>query len=247
MGREYGLIGKSLKHSFSRDYFTQKFSRLGLNDHVYSNFELADIRDFPALLKSHPGLKGLNVTLPYKVQIMPYLDELSAEASETGAVNCIAIHEGRSKGYNTDVYGFAQSIKPFLDRHHERALILGTGGASRAVASVLEQIGVDYRFVSTDPRKKSEMVFLYEDLNEALIAAFKLIVNCSPLGMFPDVDTCPALPYGAITPEHLAYDLVYNPPETLFLKNAAAQGAICVNGLSMLKLQAEKSWEIWNS
>lgn len=240
------MIGKSLRHSFSRDYFAQKFSQLGLDDHSYENFELADIREFPGLLKSRPNLKGLNVTLPYKVQILPFLDELSPEALETGAVNCITIQKGRSKGYNTDVYGFAQSIKPFLDRHHERALILGTGGASKAVAYALGQIGVEYRFVSSDPLKKNEMVLMYEDLNEAIIAAFKMIVNCSPLGMFPDVDTCPALPYGAIGSTHLAYDLVYNPTETLFLKKAAAQGAICVNGMNMLKLQAEKSWEIWN-
>lgn len=241
----FGLIGRNLSHSFSRSFFEKKFSELGLHDHVYRNFELASISGLPGLLKADPTVKGLNVTFPYKVAVMEFLDELSPEAAEAGAVNCIKVYNGKTIGHNTDVYGFSQSIKPFLDRHHENALILGTGGASKAVSFALKKFGIQQFFVTSDPGKKNGNTYLYPDVNDRMLASCKLVINCTPLGMYPQVDQCPELPYHCFSGEHLAYDLVYNPPETLFLKMAAASGAAAVNGLSMLHLQAEKSWQIW--
>lgn len=246
MAEVFGLIGANLKHSFSKAYFEKKFAGLKLQGYRYENFELQNMRDFLSLIKNNTTLKGLNVTLPYKELILPYLDELSNEAKAIGAVNCIKLTEGKTFGYNTDVYGFSQSIKPFLDVNHQRALILGTGGSSKAVAYALKKIGVEVMFVSSSASKKNEAVLLYGELNELVMRSHKLIVNCTPLGMYPNVNSFPPLPYEFFSPEHLAYDLVYNPEETLFLKKAAEQGAMVVNGLSMLKLQAEKSWEIWN-
>lgn len=245
MAELFGLIGANLTHSFSKAYFEKKFAELELHGYCYENFELQNIRDFPALIKNNTPLIGLNVTLPYKELILPYLDDLSNEAKAIGAVNCIKVSGGKTFGYNTDVYGFSQSIKPFLDLNHQRALILGTGGSSKAVAYALKKIGVEVMFVSSSASKKNEKVLLYGELNELVLRSHKLIVNCTPLGMYPNVDTFPPLPYEYFSAEHLAYDLIYNPEETLFLKKAAEQGAIVVNGLSMLKLQAEKSWEIW--
>jgi shikimate dehydrogenase len=243
---EFGLIGKSLKHSFSKDYFEKKFKDLGLKDYTYTNFEIATIEEFKDLIKKHPQLRGLNVTFPYKESIVPYMQELSAEATATGAVNCIKIENGKLTGYNTDVYGFSQSIKPFLDTNHSRALILGTGGAAKAVAYALKKTGVDVYF-ATSSAKKTENTFFYSEINEVAMNAFKLIINATPLGTFPNVNTCPPLPYHLFTKEHFAYDLVYNPEQTLFLKQAKEHGAATMNGLSMLHLQAEKSWEIWTS
>jgi len=247
MGALYGLIGKSLKHSFSKTYFDKKFSDLNLPAYRYENFELQKIEDFTALVQNNTSLRGINVTYPYKEDILPLLDGLSDEAKTIGAVNCIKIQNGKSLGYNTDVYGFSQSIKPFLDLNHERALILGTGGASKAVAFALKKIGVDVLFVSSSASKKMEPILLYEEVNELVMRSHKLIVNCTPLGMYPDVDSFPPIPYQHVSPEHLAFDLVYNPEVTVFLKKAAEHGASVVNGLSMLKHQAEKSWELWNS
>lgn len=247
MAELFGLIGANLKHSFSKAYFEKKFAELELHGYRYENFELQNIQDFPSLIKNNTTLKGLNVTLPYKELIVPYLDELSDEAKAIGAVNCIKVSEGKTLGYNTDVYGFSQSIKPFLDVNHQRALILGTGGSSKAVAFALKKIGVEVMFVSSSASKKNEAVLLYGELNELVLRSHKLIVNCTPLGMYPSVDSFSPLPYEYFSTEHLAYDLIYNPEETLFLKKAAKKGAIVVNGLSMLKLQAEKSWEIWKS
>lgn len=247
MNREFGLIGKKLSHSFSRSYFTEKFNSLGLKDCTYDNFELAEIGLFPELQQSHPNLIGLNVTVPYKESIIPFLDELDEEAKSIGAANCLKKQDGKWIGYNTDAYGFAQSIKPFLDVNHERALVLGTGGSSRAVAYALKKIGVQVFFVTSSPDKKSESVFTYSDLNELIMRSFRLIINTTPLGMFPDVESKPAIPYEYIGKDHLCYDLVYNPAQTLFLHHCALHGATIMNGESMLKLQAEKSWEIWNS
>lgn len=246
MGPAYGLIGKSLTHSFSKNYFEQKFRELNRQELRYTNYELSRIEELPELLRTEKELKGLNVTLPFKESVIPFLDRLSEEASAIGAVNCIDIRNGIKTGYNTDVFGFSQSIKPFLDKNHEKALILGTGGSSKAVAYALKQIGIDYWFVSSDPQKKSDTVLLYSEVNALLIQNCKLIVNCTPLGMFPDVNSFPELPYSALSSEHLVYDLVYNPEQSILLKKAAGQNAICVNGLNMLKMQAEKSWEIWN-
>ena len=243
--KEFGLIGRSLTHSFSKNYFEKKFAVQGLLDCSYNNFELDTIDALRSLISSHPNLNGLNVTIPYKESVLSYLDELSADAKEIGAVNCIELKNKKLIGHNTDVYGFAQSIKPFLDTNHQKALILGSGGAAKAVSHALKKIGVDVYFVSSSP-KKTPNTFLYSEINQMMLQACKLVVNCTPLGMFPNTNNCPALPYAFFTPEHLAVDLIYNPEETLFLKQAKEQGAITLNGLSMLRLQAEKSWEIWN-
>ena len=240
----FGLIGKSLSHSFSRSYFEKKFIENELNDHFYKNFELETIEQFSNALKTQ-NLKGLNVTNPYKESIIPFLDELSIEAKEIGAVNCINIVNGKTIGYNTDAYGFGQSIKPFLDTTHGRALILGTGGASKAVAYALKKIGVEV-FFATSSNKKNTNTFFYDEINEGMMNAFKLIINTTPLGLYPNINEAPALPYHLFTDKHLAYDLIYNPEQTLFLKQAKEKGAVTINGLSMLHLQAQKSWEIWN-
>lgn len=244
--RHFGLIGKTLQHSFSKNYFEKKFTDLKLLDCTYDNYELPDLTDIKQLFQKE-NLCGLNVTIPYKEQILPYLDELHPLAKEAGAVNCIAFVKGKSIGYNTDIYGFSQSIKPFLDVNHERALILGTGGAARAVAHALRQIGVQTYFVSSSPDKKNEHTFLYSDLSKQIFEAFKLVVNTTPLGTFPKIEECPALPFDYLNAGHFVYDLIYNPSETKLLKYAKQQGATTMNGLSMLQLQAEKSWEIWNA
>lgn len=242
--RAFGLIGNNLSHSFSKKYFEEKFRKLKISDCAYSNFELKSITEFSELVKLNQNLIGCNVTLPYKESIIPYLNELSEEAKVIGAVNCIKIKKGRIKGYNTDAFGFSSSIKPFLEPHHSKALILGTGGASKAVAYSLKNIGVEVYFVSTKPKSKPNE-FNYEDLNEHVMNAFKLIVNTTPLGMFPSINEFPNIPYTFLSEKHLCYDLIYNPEQTLFLKYAAAKGATTINGYSMLQLQAEKSWEIW--
>jgi shikimate dehydrogenase len=242
---EFGLIGKTLTHSFSKNYFETKFRNLELKEHIYHNFEIDSIEKLTTLLQSNTLLKGLNVTIPYKESVLPFVDELSLEAQEIGAVNCIKIKNGKLMGYNTDVYGFSQSIKPFLDNNHERALILGTGGSSKAVAHALKKLGVEIYFV-TSSEKKTPNSFFYSELNELVMNAFKLVVNTTPVGTFPKMEECPDLPYEFFTDQHLAFDLIYNPEKTVFLQKAAEQNAICVNGLSMLQLQAEKSWEIWN-
>lgn len=239
----YGLLGKTLSHSFSKDYFTKKFESLQLKDHSYLNFELSNIEEFSELIKNNSHLKGLNITIPYKEKIIPFLDELTNEAKEIAAVNCIEFKEGKLIGHNTDHYGFKQSIKPFLEPQHERALILGTGGSSKAVAYALKSIGVEVYFV-TSSEKKGNNYFLYSELNEIIFNSFKLIVNTTPLGMAGNAEA-PSLPYHFLGKLHFCYDLIYNPGETPFLKQAKEQGAFTMNGLSMLKQQAEKSWDIW--
>jgi shikimate dehydrogenase len=242
---KFGLIGRLLKHSFSKQYFEKKFKEQGLENYSYDLFELTAIEDFKKIISENKNLEGLNVTIPYKETIIPFLDELSPEAKEIGAVNCIHFVKNKRIGYNTDAYGFSQSIKPFLDPNHQRALILGTGGASKAVAYSLKKVGVEIYFVTSSPFKKTSNTFFYPEINALVMDAFKLIVNTTPLGTFPNLHECPALPYHLFTPQHLAYDLVYNPGQSLFLKQAKQQGSITVNGLSMLQLQAEKNWEIW--
>lgn len=244
---EFGLIGKSLKHSFSKDYFNVKFASLHLKDFTYKNFELESIQGISDLINENKNLVGLNVTFPFKESVIPFLNELTDEVKQIGAVNCIHIHSGKLIGYNTDVYGFSQSIKPFLDTNHERALILGTGGAAKAAAYALKKIGVEVFFVSSSNVKKTESTFFYSELNDRVMNAFKLIVNATPVGTSPNIHEFPNIPYEFLTPQHLAFDMVYNPQETEFLKRAAEKGSITVNGLSMLQLQAEKSWEIWQS
>ena len=244
-----GLLGKSLSHSFSKKYFEEKFKKENIQA-TFKNFELSTVSEFHDVVNQNPDLLGLSVTVPYKEQIIQYLDNLSPEAKEIGAVNCIKITWKNNTpylvGYNTDFYGFAQSIKPFLEPIHQRALILGTGGASKAIAYALKNVDVDFYYV-TSGEKKAANYFHYSELNEYVLNAFKLIVNCTPLGMYPKTDACPDIPFEFITPEHLLYDLIYNPEETLFLQNGKAKGAVTINGLNVLKLQADKAWEIWHS
>lgn len=253
MSKLYGLIGYPLTHSFSKKYFTEKFAKENISDSEYNLFPIESINQLPQLIKDNPNLCGLNITIPYKESVIPFLDELDETAKKIGAVNCIKIESGiknqvlRLKGYNTDVFGFRQSIKPFLENHHERALILGTGGASKAVHYVLKEIGIDCYFVTRDKSNaKNEKVFQYDELNENMMNAFKLIVNTTPVGMFPNEANAPQIPYEFISSSHLLYDLVYNPAETEFLKRGKAKGALTVNGLSMLQQQAEEAWRIWN-
>jgi shikimate dehydrogenase len=240
---EFGLVGKTLGHSFSKQYFEEKFRKEGL-DHTFKNFELSRIEEIQDVFSIY-DLKGLSVTIPYKEEIIPFLDSLSEEAQAIGAVNCVRLSEdGQKIGYNTDAFGFHQMIKPFLTNEHERAIILGTGGASKAVAYVLKNIGLDVLSISRNPAKEKE--FPYEALNEHMLRACKVIVNCTPVGTFPDIDNCVPFPFEFLTDKHLCIDLIYNPEETRFLKEAALHGATTLNGLSMLKEQANKAWEIWN-
>jgi shikimate dehydrogenase len=237
----YGIIGYPLTHSFSPGYFREKFSALGIAE-TYDAFPIRHIEDLKELLSAHKALKGLNVTIPYKQSVMAYLDELDATAEAVGAVNCIRIREGELKGFNTDTIGFADTLKPLLNEGHTDALVLGTGGASKAVVYALKQLGIRYKLVS---RTGGDLQ--YQDINQALISSHKLIVNTTPLGMYPDVETAPELPYNQLGPEHLLYDLVYNPAETLFLQKGKAYGAAIKNGYDMLIAQAEAGWAIWNS
>jgi shikimate dehydrogenase len=245
--KRFGIIGYPLAHSLSKKYFTEKFEKLGLKDHVYAIFPMENISAFPGLVRDTPGLAGLSVTIPHKETVIPFLNELDETARGIGAVNCIHITGNNLKGYNTDAFGFRQAIKPFWEPRHERALILGTGGSSKAIAYVLKQLGVPFYFVT---RNKAENgpnnVFTYNELDRNIISAFNFIINCTPVGMSPNADTCPPIPYGFVTPDHFCFDLVYNPAETLFLKKAKEKGALTQNGLTMLHQQAEKAWEIWN-
>jgi shikimate dehydrogenase len=241
MPLQYGVIGFSLEHSFSPQYFAEKFIREEI-DASYEAYELEKLSEFPSFLKDKPLLSGLNVTIPYKQEILPYLDRLDDMAASIGAVNCIDIKGGQLIGYNTDAAGFEKSLVPLLQSHHTKALVLGTGGAAMAIKYVLNKLGIDFLSVS---RERKEGVLAYTDVDMALIKEYLLVVNTSPLGMSPDIYSLPLLPYEAITGKHLLYDLVYNPEETAFLKSGKAQGATTKNGLEMLHIQAEESWKIW--
>lgn len=244
---QYGLLGFPLKHSFSKKFFTDKFLNEN-RDATYINFEISDIAELKNIIDTHPNLKGLNVTIPYKEQVIPLLDNLSPEAEAIGAVNVIQIKRTENdihlKGFNSDIIGFKKSIAPLLLSKHQNALILGTGGASKAVVVGLKQLGIKTKFVS---RKKKDNMLTYEELTPEIISQYQIIVNCTPCGMFPHTEECPSLPYDVLTSEHLLYDLIYNPEETLFLKKGREQGAVIKNGLEMLHLQALASWEFWNS
>jgi len=240
--KKYGLIGKTLTHSFSKDYFTAFFQKENIAA-SYENIELENVDEIVGVFRKEYA--GLNVTIPYKVAILPFLDNLNEEAKKIGAVNVIRLINGESTGYNTDAYGFHQSIKPFLSNKHERAIIFGTGGASKAIEYVLQNLGIDIIFVSRNPSGDNQ--FSYADINENMVNACKLIVNCTPLGMYPNIEGCINLPFECLTEEHLVVDLVYNPSKTLFLQKAEKSGAMILNGESMLKHQAIKAWEIWNS
>lgn len=240
---KYGIIGFPLGHSFSRGFFTEKFAREGI-DAQYLNFEIPDATMLLDILRENPELRGLNVTLPHKQAVIPLLDELSDEAREIGAVNVIRVREGKLKGFNSDIIGFTESIRPLLQPHHTKALILGTGGASRAIRVGLSRLGIEWTYVTRSPREK---MLAYSDLTPEVMKEYSVIVNCSPVGMFPKVDQAPAIPYELLTPKHLLFDLVYNPEDTLFMQKGREQGAIVKNGLEMLYLQAVASWEFWNA
>lgn len=242
--KKYGLIGKNISYSFSEKYFTEKFARQGIHDCSYGIFDIQDISEVKDIL-CDGEIRGLNVTIPYKLEIIPFLDEISDEARQIGAVNTVKISpDGRLSGYNSDVYGFRQALAPFLESRHQRALILGTGGASKAVAYVLKGLGIDYFFVSREKRSESRLL-TYSELTQAHVKSCPLIVNTTPLGTFPRTDTCPDIPYESLGTDNLLFDLVYNPAETLFMKKGRENGAAVSNGLTMLALQAEKSWELW--
>ncbi|MDX1666780.1 MAG: shikimate dehydrogenase [Saprospiraceae bacterium] len=242
----YGLIGFPLSHSFSKKYFSRKFEEEGLNHHYYELFPLEQIADFPALLQSFPNLQGLNVTIPYKQSVIPFLNELNGEAKRVGAVNTIRIAGGRSIGFNTDIYGFEQSLRSFIASEESsdiKALVFGTGGAAKAVWHVLEKMDIQYQKVS---REQSRADLTYNTLDEPGIAEHRLLVNTTPLGMSPHTRSCPDIPYSGIGSGHYLYDLVYNPQKTLFLEKGEQRGAAIQNGLEMLFLQAERAWQIWN-
>lgn len=243
--RKFGLIGYPLTHSFSQKYFTEKFGKDGIMDCVYEKFPLEDISALHAVLKDQE-LCGLNVTIPYKEKVISFLHEKNEIVHQINACNCIKIREGRLYGYNTDAIGFETSLLKKLQPRHNRALILGTGGAAKAVEYVIAKLGIEYSFVSRRPRPATTDI-LYEDLDASLIRAHTLLINTTPLGMSPHTGDCPSLPYEAIGPEHYLFDVIYNPEKTLFLQKGEAQGAVIENGYEMLILQAEESWKIWNS
>lgn len=241
--RRFGLIGKNISYSFSPGYFREKFNQLGLEDCSYEIFDLPDISHFPHLVGQNPDLEGLNVTIPYKEAVIPYLDHLEKQAGEIGAVNTIRFAGNRLEGHNTDIIGFRESLRPLLRPADKAALILGTGGASKAVAYSLRQLDISFRFVSRNPKKGQ---LAYDEVTPELLRQQQILINCTPLGTYPDVCQSPPLPYEAIDSTHLLYDLIYNPPETSFLKQGLERGARIKNGLEMLRLQAEASWELWN-
>jgi shikimate dehydrogenase len=245
----YGLIGYSLAHSSSIGYFNEKFCAEGI-DAKYVNFEISTINDFPKIIDENPNLEGLNVTIPYKEQVIPFLDELEKDTAAIGAVNVIKIIRNKKQkiklvGYNSDIIGFTQSIKPILQPHHKKALILGTGGAAKAVFHGLKNLGIEALYVSRTSNPHADHI-TYADLSPEIMAAYTVIVNCTPVGMYPKVDFCPDIPYKELTSRHLLYDLLYNPNHTLFMRKGEAQGATTKNGLEMLLLQAFAAWEIWN-
>ncbi len=243
MMKKFGLIGYPLSHSFSKKYFNSKFEKEKLTDHSYELFPLKKIENFNILIKNHPDLQGLNVTIPYKQKIISYLEECSPEAKAIGAVNTIKIKNNKLYGYNTDVYGFENSLKPLLQPHHKNALILGSGGAAQAVIFVLKELNILYKIIS---RSKEKGDFTYNETGSIDFENYNIIINTTPLGMSPEINACPNIPYERLNSNCLLYDLVYNPEETLFLKKGKQQGALTKNGLEMLYLQAEKAWEIWN-
>lgn len=239
----YGIIGYPLGHSFSPAYFTQKFNQLGIIA-TFESYPILQIADFPKLIASLPDLRGLSVTIPYKQAVIPLLDSVSTEAKEIGAVNCISIWQGKCIGYNTDIVGFEQSLLPLLRPIHQQALILGTGGAAHAVAFVLKKLGISFQYISRNPK---EGQLAYAKIDELQMADHKLIINTTPLGMHPNIDQKPDIPYRLLTSEHLLYDLTYNPETTAFLQAGADRGAVIKNGYEMLVLQAEAAWKIWNN
>lgn len=248
--RKFGLIGYPLGHSFSKKYFSDKFEKENITNCEYNNYPFENLDGLTEFIEREPELYGLNVTIPYKEKVIDFLHEMDNDVLEIGAVNTIKIirtpgKQAKLKGYNTDVYGFATPLKDVLKDNHKKALILGTGGAAKGVAWVLGKWDIEYKFVSRSPKQKGD--FSYASLTGNDIREYKLIVNTSPLGMYPNIEKMPDLDYSAITEEHILYDLIYNPEETMFIKQGKRKKAITLNGLPMLYFQAEKAWEIWNS
>lgn len=248
--KTYGLIGYRLGYSFSKGFFTEKFEKEDLEDHEYVNFELDSISEFPGIFEKNDHIAGLNCTIPYKQEIMPYLDEIDEEAAQVGAVNTVKIirteNGTKLKGFNTDIYGFENSLIPLLNEKHKKALILGTGGASKAIKYILDKNGIDFLSASIE-KELFDKEIRYEQIDDAMMKERLIIIHATPLGTFPKVDACPSIPYERITPDHVLFDLVYNPEETLFLKKGKEKGATAKNGLEMLHGQAIKAWEIWNA
>lgn len=242
--KKFGLIGKNIDYSFSKKYFTEKFSDDLFSDFTYENFDLQSINEFPEVLEKNPDLKGLNVTIPYKETIIPFMDSLSDKASKIGAINVIRFTKnGNLKGYNSDWYGFKKSLEPLLQPHHKKALILGTGGASKAIAFALDELEITYAFVS---REENDKTIGYERINATTFDNYQIIINCTPVGTHSNIKEFPPIPYQYFTDKHIAFDLIYNPEETQFLKKAKKKGATIKNGYEMLVFQAEKAWKIWN-
>jgi shikimate dehydrogenase len=243
--KKLGLLGKNISYSFSQNYFEQKFKKEEISSiFSYQNFDIQNIDEFTQILKNNPELIGLNVTIPYKEAIIPYLDELSENAKQIGAVNTIKISpDGKLIGHNTDFYGFNQSLQPLLKKHHKKALILGTGGAAKAVAYGLKQLNIESAFVS---RKQNENCITYNKIDTETFNNYPIVINCTPIGTFPKTELFPDIPYHYFTSNHIAFDLIYNPEKTAFLNKAESFGAIIKNGYDMLVFQANKAWEIWN-
>lgn len=241
--KRFGLLGRNISYSFSKGYFTDKFAKENLENHSYENFDIQEIDALHEILAHNKDILGLNVTIPYKEVVLPFLSELSEIAKKIGAVNTIKFAKnGALIGYNTDYYGFKKSLEPLLQAHHKKALILGTGGAAKGVAYALEELGIVYEFVSREPKNTS---LRYADINQTIFNDYQIIINASPVGTSPNIDKCPELPYALFTEQHIAYDLIYNPAETMFLNKAKSFGAATKNGQDMLIFQAEKAWEIW--
>jgi len=248
--KTFGLIGFPLGHSFSKKFFTEKFETEGLTNFQYVNFELDSIEKFPSIFSQYDQICGLNCTIPYKQQIIPFLDEIDEEAAKVGAINTVKIIRSgdkiKLKGFNTDIIGFERSLSPMLDKSHRKALILGTGGASKAIKHILTKLGIEYLSASIE-NELFDNEIRYEQITTSLIKEYTILINATPLGTFPKVDNCPNIPYEAITSNHVLFDLVYNPEVTLFLKKGLENGAKVKNGLEMLHGQAIAAWEIWNS
>lgn len=237
--KKFGLIGKNISYSFSQKYFEQKFEKLGLKNHSYDLIHIDEINQIEQIF-AQPNFVGLNITIPYKEQIIPFLDEISDEANEIGAINCISIQNGKKIGYNTDTFGFEKTLLTQANTLRNKALILGNGGAAKAVKYVLKKYHIPFEIVS----RKTEINF--DNLTEEMVREYKIIIQCTPVGTFPNTEDCLNFPFGGITEEHFVIDLIYNPPQTAFLKKAKNQGAKIINGQLMLEQQAEKAWEIWN-
>ena len=241
----YGTIGFPLTHSFSKQYFTEKIEREGIADTVYYSFPLTTIKEFPAFLNNNPSLKGLSVTIPYKEQVLKYITHLSGEVKQIGAANCIKINGNELTAYNTDIIGFEKSFVKKLQPNHKKALVLGTGGASKAVQYVLKKLGIEFFVVSRNESNAGHFI-QYKQISEAIIQEHNIIINTTPLGMSPADHTCPDIPYTLLTSNNYLFDLVYKPAKTLFLQKGEKQGAIIINGFEMLIIQAEENWRIWN-